>query len=68
VIHRDVKPENILLADQALLADFGIARALSEGKRAFSPASGAARMAIAAAPGQIPDRPIQPGATARQCW
>jgi eukaryotic-like serine/threonine-protein kinase len=30
VIHRDVKPENILLADQAMLADFGIARALSE--------------------------------------
>jgi tRNA A-37 threonylcarbamoyl transferase component Bud32/tetratricopeptide (TPR) repeat protein len=30
VVHRDIKPENILLgADQAVLADFGIARALS---------------------------------------
>ena len=31
VIHRDIKPENILLsAGHALIADFGIARALSE--------------------------------------
>jgi serine/threonine-protein kinase len=33
VVHRDVKPENILLSDgQALVADFGIGRALTAGQ------------------------------------
>src|SRR5215213_11389676 len=32
VIHRDIKPENILLSDgHALVADFGVARALEQG-------------------------------------
>src|SRR3954471_1075855 len=34
VIHRDIKPENILLTEEhALVADFGIARALEPGRR-----------------------------------
>ncbi len=34
VVHRDIKPENILFsAGHAIVADFGIARAVSEGQR-----------------------------------
>jgi serine/threonine protein kinase/Flp pilus assembly protein TadD len=41
IMHRDVKPENILLEDdEALLADFGIARALADTGRGKEPLTG----------------------------
>ncbi|GAC1658285.1 MAG: hypothetical protein NVS4B3_25550 [Gemmatimonadaceae bacterium] len=41
-VHRDVKPENILFADEhAMLADFGVARACSGGDGASAPPSDA---------------------------
>ncbi|HLG06179.1 MAG TPA: serine/threonine-protein kinase [Gemmatimonadales bacterium] len=37
VIHRDIKPENILFsAGRAMLTDFGLARAVSEGQRSIT--------------------------------
>jgi pimeloyl-ACP methyl ester carboxylesterase len=40
VVHRDIKPENILLSDRhALLADFGVAKALSDLSRSGSTAT-----------------------------
>ena len=37
VVHRDIKPENILFSyGHAIVADFGIARAVSEGQRAIT--------------------------------
>ena len=40
VVHRDIKPENVLLSDRhALLADFGVAKALSDWSRSGSTAT-----------------------------
>jgi serine/threonine-protein kinase len=37
VVHRDIKPENVLFsAGHAIVADFGIARAVSEGQRSIT--------------------------------
>ena len=38
VVHRDIKPDNVMLSERhALLMDFGVAKALAEGKRPEHP-------------------------------
>jgi eukaryotic-like serine/threonine-protein kinase len=45
VVHRDLKPENILLSERhALLADFGVAKAMSEAMAERSPTTGGVAM------------------------
>jgi serine/threonine-protein kinase len=54
VIHRDIKPENILLSgEHALVADFGIARALNQANKARLTESG---MAIGTAAYMSPEQ------------
>ena len=51
VVHRDIKPENVLLAGRgALVADFGIARALGEA-RTLVPGGGGAHASVGMATG-----------------
>lgn len=46
VVHRDIKPDNILLAGRhALVADFGVAKAIAAGNR-FEPDAGATDSAV----------------------
>lgn len=48
VVHRDVKPENILLEDgRAVVTDFGIARALAGGPAAAPPGTALTRIGLA---------------------
>ena len=42
VLHRDIKPDNVMLAERhALLMDFGVAKALADGRRSGGPTGSA---------------------------
>jgi pimeloyl-ACP methyl ester carboxylesterase len=48
IVHRDIKPENVLLSDRhALVADFGVARALDQSAGLMDTTSGATTFGVA---------------------
>ncbi len=58
VVHRDIKPENILIANgQAMLADFGIARAVSSGAELLTEAGSAVGTPMYMSPEQVEGDP-----------
>lgn len=60
VVHGDVKPENVLVADEGTvkIADFGMARVVRRATQRLLSASGAGRGAAYVAPEQVKDQPI----------
>ena len=58
VVHRDIKPENILIANgQAVVADFGIARAVSSGAELLTDAGMAVGTPMYMSPEQVEGDP-----------